>query len=95
VIGVVANLAAVPVAGAVMLYGLPASVVAGAVPPLRGALMLPVGLGTKWVDAVATVAAALERRPPWNVVASVLVLGAGLAVCRRWGQGDDLRQSAG
>jgi competence protein ComEC len=94
VIGVVANLAAVPVAGAVMLYGLPASIVGGAIPPLRGALMLPVGLGTKWVDGVATVAAALERRPPWNVVASALVLGAGLAVCRRWGRGDDLRQSA-
>ena len=45
VIGIVANLVAVPVAGLVMLYGLPASLVAGAVPALRGVLMLPVGRG--------------------------------------------------
>ncbi len=41
VIGIVANLVAVPVAGLVMLYGLPASLVAGAVPALRGVLMAP------------------------------------------------------
>ena len=35
VIGIVANLVAVPVAGLVMLYGLPASLVAGAVPAVR------------------------------------------------------------
>ena len=66
--GIVANLCAVPVAGLVMLYGLPASLVAGAVPALRTVLMAPVALGTRWVDAVAAVAAALERHPPWNVV---------------------------
>jgi competence protein ComEC len=94
VIGIVANLVAVPVAGAVMLYGLPASIVAGAASPFRGVLMLPVGLGTRWVDAVARVAAAIERRPPWNAVVSVVVLGTGLLVCRRWRRDDHLRQSA-
>jgi competence protein ComEC len=77
VIGIVANLAAVPVAGLVMLYGLPASIVAGAVPALRGVLMVPVALGTRWVDTVAAVAAAAERHPPWNVVVSVVVLLVG------------------
>ncbi len=76
VIGIVANLVAVPVAGLVMLYGLPVSLVAGAVPALRGVLMLPVGVGTRWVDTVAAVAAAIERRPPWNVVVSIVVLAA-------------------
>jgi competence protein ComEC len=74
VIGFVANLAAVPVAGLVMLYGLPASLLAGAVAPLRGALMVPVGLGTRWVDTVAAVSAAIEQRPPWNVVVTAGVL---------------------
>jgi hypothetical protein len=55
--------------------------------------MLPVGLGTRWVDAVARVAAAIERRPPWNAVVSVVVVGTGLLVCRRWRRDDHLRQS--
>ena len=63
-----------PVAGLVMLYGLPASVVAGAVPAVASVVMLPVGLGTRWVDGVAAVAAAIERRPPWNVVVVAAVL---------------------
>ena len=74
VVGIVANLVAVPVAGLVMLYGLPASLVAGAVPALRGLLMAPVGVGAQWVDTVAVVAAALERRPPWNIVVTAVVL---------------------
>ena len=74
VVGIVANLVAVPVAGLVMLYGLPASLVAGAVPALRGLLMAPVGVGDRWVDTVAAVAAALERRPPWNIVVAAVVL---------------------
>ncbi len=85
VIGVVANLVAVPVAGVVMLYGLPASLVAGAIPAVRGVVMLPVGLGTRWVDIVATVAAAIERRPPWNVVVSLVVLVASWSVLRSVG----------
>ena len=95
VIGIVANLVAVPVAGLVMLYGLPASLVAGAVPALRGVLMLPVGWGTRWVDSVAAVAAAIERRPPWNVVISIVVLGTCVVTFRhagdtnRLGEGDN------
>ena len=61
--GIVANLCAVPVAGLVMLYGLPASLIAGAVPAVRTVLMAPVALGTRWVDAVAAVAAAARASP--------------------------------
>ena len=56
VTGTVANLVAVPVAGLVMLYGLPACLVAGVVPAVGVPVMAPVGWGVWWVDAVATVA---------------------------------------
>jgi competence protein ComEC len=72
--GTVANLVAVPVAGLVMLVGLPASLVAGAVPAVGPLLMAPVGWGVWWVDAVATVAAAVEPGPPWSWLGWVVVL---------------------
>lgn len=55
-----ANLLAVPVAGAVMLYGLPAGLLAGAVPPLAPVVMFPCRLGVRWVDTVAALGARLE-----------------------------------
>lgn len=61
VVSVPANLLAVPVAGAVMLVGLPAGLAAAWGPaPLRELLMLPCRLGTRWVAIVADVAARLE-----------------------------------
>lgn len=61
-----ANLAAVPVAGVVMLYGLPAGLLASALPPAAQPLvMLPARLGTRWVATVARVAAAAEPSPGW------------------------------
>jgi competence protein ComEC len=65
-IGTVANLLAVPVAGLVMLVGLPACLVAGFVPPVGGVVMAPVGWGVWWVDAVATVGAVSEPPAPWS-----------------------------
>ena len=66
VIGTVANLVAVPVAGFVMLYGLPACLLAGAVPAVAPVVMVPVGAAVGWIDAVATVAARLEPPAPWS-----------------------------
>lgn len=61
-----ANLAAVPAAGFVMLYGLPAGLLASALPPaLQPIVMLPATIGTRWVSTVAQVAAALEPSPLW------------------------------
>jgi competence protein ComEC len=74
-VSVVANLLAVPVAGFVMLYGLPAGLVAGSVPPLAPLLMLPARVGTRWVDTVAMLGARFEPDPPW-----VWVGWGGLAV---------------
>ena len=65
-VGTIANLVAVPVAALVMLYGLPACLLAGAVPAVAPVVMAPVGVGVRWIDAVATVGAALEPEPPWS-----------------------------
>jgi competence protein ComEC len=59
-VSVPANLLAVPVAGFVMLYGLPAGLLAGAAPPLAPVVMLPCHVGVRWVDTVAALAARLE-----------------------------------
>jgi competence protein ComEC len=76
-VGVVANLIAVPIAGFVMLYGLPACLAAGALPFVDPVLMAPVGVGVKAVDTVAWVAARAE--PPVAVaVASWVVIAVGL-----------------
>jgi competence protein ComEC len=59
-VSVPANLLAVPVAGFVMLYGLPAGLVAGAVPAVGPVVMFPCRLGVRWVDTVAVLGARLE-----------------------------------
>ena len=66
-VGTVANLLAVPVAGAVMLVrppGVPAS--PASCRSSEPVVMAPVGWGVRWVDAVATVGAAVEPSPPWS-----------------------------
>jgi len=77
VVSVVANLLAVPVAGFVMLYGLPAGIVAGLMPATAPVVMAPARIATRWVDSVAAVGAALEPGPRtelggWFAVAVVI-----------------------
>ena len=76
-VSVVANVLAVPVAGFVMLYGLPAGLIAGSVPLVGPVMMLPARFGTRWVDSVARLGARLEPEAPWSwagwgVVAAVV-----------------------
>jgi competence protein ComEC len=82
-----ANLLAAPVAGFVMVWGLPAGLAAALCPPAADALRVPSLLGTRWVLLVARLAARLEPggHGSWRAVAQVVVLGALLAVveCRR------------
>lgn len=59
-VSVPANLLAVPVAGFVMLYGLPAGLIAGAVPAIGPVVMFPCRMGVRWVDTVAVLGAELE-----------------------------------
>lgn len=75
-----ANLAAVPAAGFVMLYGLPAGLLASVLPSaLQPLVMLPATIGTRWVSTVAQVAAAIEPSPMWSAawwsVAVMCLLG--------------------
>jgi len=82
-VSVPANLAAVPVAGAVMLYGIPSALVAPVLPGvLWHVVMLPNTLGTRWVATVARVAAAAEPSPGWSAVgwAAVVII----VVAHRW-----------
>ena len=66
IVSLPANLAAVPAAGFVMLYGLPAGLLASVLPvALQPLVMLPATLGTRWVSTVAGVAAAVEPSPMW------------------------------
>jgi competence protein ComEC len=78
-VSVPANLLAVPVAGAVMLYGMPAALLAGLAPMTAPVVMLPALLGTKWVDTVAVLGARLEPEPRWAWVGWAIML-AGLAL---------------
>jgi competence protein ComEC len=82
-VGTVANLVAVPVAGFVMLVGLPACLVAGAVPAIGPVVMAPSGWAAAWVDAVATVGAAIEPEPPWSWLGWLAVLTLVLWLVRR------------
>lgn len=59
-VSIPANLLAVPVAGFVMLYGLPAGLLAGAVPPIAPVVMFPCRVGVRWVDTVSVLGAELE-----------------------------------
>jgi competence protein ComEC len=79
-VSIVANLLAVPVAGFVMLYGLPAGLVAGSVPASAPLLMLPARLGTRWVDTVAVLGARIEPDAPWVWLGWGAVVLAAVAV---------------
>ena len=82
-VSVVANLLAVPVAGFVMLYGLPAGLIAGSIPPLAPVLMIPSRFGTRWVDSVARLGARLEPDPPWPWIGwGVVAVTVAWLVCR-------------
>ena len=89
-VSVAANLLAVPVAGFVMLYGLPAGLVAGSVPAVAPVVMLPARIGTRWVDTVAVFGVHLEPEPPgvwvgWVVVVALVLVVVCGSVCRRRG----------
>ena len=93
-VGTVANLVAVPVAGLVMLYGLPACLLAGALPWVAPLVMAPVGWGVRWIDAVATAGATLEPEPPWSWLGWLALVVAVLAVIAFGGERGNERISA-
>lgn len=72
-LGPIANLLAVPVAGFVMVWGIPAGLVAGAVPVSASILHAPSLVATRWVAVVAQLAARLE--PGWSPVVVTTLQG--------------------
>jgi competence protein ComEC len=83
-VSVPANVLAVPVAGAVMLYGLPAGLLAGLVPGLAPVVLLPCRLGVRWIDIVAALGARLEPGRTGSLVGwTVLAAAVGALVARR------------
>ena len=78
-----ANLLAVPVAGFVMLFGIPAGLLSAVAPPLAPLLMAPCTAGTRWVAAVAYLAARLEPSPGWAVAGWLAVAAAVAALLVR------------
>ena len=84
-VSIPANLLSVPVAGFVMLYGLPAGLLAGFVPPVAPVVMFPARVGVRWVDTIAVIGARLEPGGNttwvgWGVV--VLAIAAFAAMNR-------------
>jgi competence protein ComEC len=91
IVSIPANLLAVPVAGFVMLYGLPAGLLAGAFPVGFGAVVarciqLPSAIGTRWVAVVAALGSRVEPAPVWAASGWILLslaLGARVVSVRR------------
>src|SRR5690606_27022351 len=79
-VSVPANLLAVPVAGFVMLYGLPAGLVAGFVPPVAPVVMFPCRVGVRWVDTVAVLGERLEPSGSGVWIGWVLLVVAVAAI---------------
>jgi competence protein ComEC len=83
-VSIPANLLAVPVAGAVMLYGLPAGLLSGAVPPLAPVLMFPCRLGVRWVDLVAAMGQRLEPGGRATLIGwTIMTVALGLIAVRQ------------
>jgi len=81
-----ANLLAVPVAGLVMLFGIPAGLFAAVARPLAPLVMAPCAAGTRWVDTIAYLAAGIEPSPLWSAVGWAVVVSGivALVIRRRW-----------
>jgi competence protein ComEC len=81
-----ANLLAVPVAGFVMLFGIPGGLFSAVVAPLAPLVMAPCAAGTRWVNTIAYLAADLEPSPRWSAAGwvAVAVTIVALVIKHRW-----------
>lgn len=87
-LGILANVLAVPIAGLVMLIGLPMALFAGVLvkfglPDVAAIIMLPVRLGVRWVWWVAEIFARLSVSGVLNIALWIVVLVALLALRHR------------
>ena len=81
-----ANLLAVPVAGFVMLIGIPGGLASAMAPPLAPLLMAPCEAGTRWVASVAYLGAAIEPSAGWAALGwlGVAIAVSALVIRHRW-----------
>lgn len=78
------NLLAAPVAGIIMLVGMPIALLAGVLPAgVSHVVMWPIGLGVAWVDSIATAGSRLDPPLAVDVVVSIALVCA--AVSAVWG----------
>jgi competence protein ComEC len=95
IVALLANPTAVPVAGFVMLVGVPSAMSAALLSAsglsfAADAVMLPSRLGTRWVDQVSRVAAVVEPPP---VVSSACWMVLGVALVGLWWRNRVARQT--
>jgi competence protein ComEC len=81
-----ANLLAVPVAGFVMLFGIPAGLLSALLEPIAPLLMAPCTAGTRWVATVAYLGSNVEPSPRaaaagWLAVVAIVCV---LVIRHRW-----------
>jgi competence protein ComEC len=81
-----ANLLAVPVAGFVMLFGIPGGLLSAMVPPLAPVVMAPCAAGSRWVATIAYLAARAEPSPGWAAAGWLIVAAVvcAFAIRHRW-----------
>jgi competence protein ComEC len=73
------NLLAAPVAGLVMLMGMPVALVAGVLPAAVGSIMMwPIGVAVGWVDGVALMGSRLDPPGAVDVIVSLALVGAAV-----------------
>ena len=96
VVGLLANVLAVPVAGLVVVLGPPSGLVAGLVHPSVGRVLVqPVGVLVRWIDGVATWCSRVPLGPVDAARSGVLLAAVALVVAgvrssvRRWRRGMD------
>ena len=80
--GLLSNLLAGPLAGMVMVWGIPAALVGGAVPAVARALVFPSLLATRWVLIVARLGSKVEPDLPAWISGTVHLVLTG-AILRR------------
>ena len=82
-VSLAANLLAVPVAGLVMVVGIPTGLLAAALPELAPVLLVPGRLGTRWVLLVARLAATVEPDGWGRLPALIQLVTVGAVLARR------------
>ncbi len=92
-VSIAANILAIPAAGFVMLYGLPAGLVAGSLPAAAPFVMFPCRIAVRWVDTVAGLGERLEPGGALTWIGWAVVLVAVAITAARHSPSNDSSSS--